>query len=67
MLAPDDVKTMSDIRARAEFLAWMTRDAYRDAYKNSFAPAAERGALWLKAYQYKRRAIRVSQYLNRRG
>lgn len=61
------VKTMADVRARAEFLAWMTRDAYRDAYRH--APnlsRSDRAEMLRKSRDYQRRAVRVSNYANRR-
>lgn len=64
----DDVRSMADIRARAEFLAWMTHDAYRDAaHCSPGLSRSERAVSLLRARDYKRRAVRVSQYLNRRA
>lgn len=63
-----DVQTMRQVRARAEFLAWSTRDAYRDAARNAVAPPPGwRVAMEHEAWKYKRRAIRLSNYCNRRA
>lgn len=62
----DEVRTMADVRVRAEASAWVTRDAYRDDARNRPGISrSDRASMLRKARDYKRRAIRVSQYLNR--
>lgn len=58
---------MIPILLQAESLAWSTWQAYMDGYRHSpDLTRADRAAHLLKAREYKRRGIRVSQYLNRR-
>lgn len=62
-----DVTTMRDVWIRAEDAAWMTRDAYRDAWRNAQLSRSERAAALLTSRQYKRRAVRVSNRLNEKA
>lgn len=54
------VKSMADVRARAEFLAALSRDVYRDAARN--APGLhrdDRAALLRTSRDYARRLTRI--------
>lgn len=60
-----EVRTMADVRARAEFLAWMTAESYRDAGRHAHGLSRnERASCFHKARAYRRRAMRASQYAN---
>lgn len=62
-----EVRTLADVRARAEFLAWTTADAYRAAGQHAHGRTrSDRAASFRKAREYQRRAIRASQHANRR-
>lgn len=60
------VSTMSDVRARAEFLAKLSEDAYRDAARH--APnlsEGDRSKMFAASSDYRRRRKRVSRYCAR--
>ena len=60
-----DVRTMRHVKARAEASAWVTYQAYLDAARHAHGlTRSDRAENLLKAREYKRRAIRVSHYLN---
>lgn len=60
--------TMSEIRIKAEWWAWVTWQAYIDGAKHGLDLSRTDRAVHLwKAREYKRRAIRVSQWLNARA
>lgn len=62
----DTVQTMADVRARAEFLAWTTHETNLRAARHSLRlTRGDRAACLRAARDYKRRAVRVSQYINR--
>lgn len=64
----DEVRSMADVRVRAEFLAWITHDAYRIAACHARdLSRSDRADALRKARQYRRRAIRASQHANSRA
>lgn len=57
--------TMAHIRARAQWMAWATYEAYvQGATSVESTPRASRAAMLMKARDYRRRAIRVGDWVN---
>lgn len=50
------------IRARAEWMAWVTCEAYAHGAASRDCSRDDRAALWIKARDYRRRAERVTKW-----